>query len=67
MKPCDCKDMFDAINKLTEIGVKFNSCGIQISPPMVLLYCDLFTVKFSQVNFKRFAEWYLEDQEKEAT
>ena len=62
MKPCDCKTMRD-IMLLKERGIKFNNQSITVDSPGVILEIDPYVrVKFTQKNFKRFAEWYLENQ-----
>ena len=65
MKPCDCGDMYTVLNELNESGVKYNDYGITVQPLSVLLESKQFVIKIPQHIFKRFAEWYLEDQIKE--
>jgi hypothetical protein len=65
MKPCDCKDIFDVINELNEAGITMNNYGIQVAPLSVLIHTSELTLRLPQSLFKRMAEWYLEDQEKE--
>ena len=62
MKPCDCRTYRD-VAELQEQGLKFNNVSIIVDSPGVMLEIDPYVrVKFTRDNFKRFAEWYLEDQ-----
>lgn len=65
MKPCDCKDNYDVNTKLNESGVSWNGIGIRVAPSTVVIYTDSFSFRLPQHIFKRFSEWYLEDQKKE--
>jgi hypothetical protein len=51
---------------MREQGLQINSVSISISPPNVAIETPHFRVKIPMTIFKRFAEWYLEDQEKES-
>ena len=65
MKPCDCKSLMD-IRELEEHELKYNNESISVYSECVLLnITPHVTVRFTQKNFKRFAEWYLEDQKGE--
>lgn len=64
MKPCDCKDMMDT-RELNEQGIGINNYRIEVAPMSVIIETTNFSWKLPQSIFKRFAEWYLEDQEKE--
>ena len=62
MKPCDCKTTTD-IKSLREQGLKYNDESIKAdSTGIVLEIYPHFKARFSHRIFKRFAEWYLEDQ-----
>ena len=65
MKPCDCKDIYDVHSTLNESGVNWNDTGIRVAPPNVIIYTDHLSFRLPQHIFKRFAEWYLEDQKPE--
>ena len=65
MKPCDCKDMNDALKELNEIGVAYNNWGFTVSPAFVRIDSSQCTLRIPMTIFKRFAKWYLEDQVKE--
>jgi hypothetical protein len=62
MKPCDCKDMFTVINQLPESGIVIGRHAISVAPSSVYLETGNVRVILPQSIFKRFAEWYLEDQ-----
>ena len=65
MKPCDCQTMQDWL-KLQEQGIKFNNQSVFIDTPGVILEIKPYVrVKFTRESFKRFAEWYLEDQKED--
>lgn len=64
MKPCDCKSMDDFYN-MPEAGVRYNEYGFSIVPPNVIMRIPMITIKIPMYYIKRFAEWYLEDQEAE--
>ena len=62
MKPCDCKSLQD-INKLTERELEYNEKSISVdSVGVILETVPSFRVKFTHTIFRRFCEWYLEDQ-----
>ena len=65
MKPCDCKDMNDALRELNEIGITYNNWGFVVSPTFVRIDSAQCTLRIPMTIFKRFAEWYLEDQKPE--
>jgi hypothetical protein len=65
MKPCDCKDMYSVINQLNEAGLVINNYGISVVPNHVFIETVDCRLLLPQSIFKRFAEWYLEDQTKE--
>ena len=63
MKPCDCKSMSD-IEQLEEHRLKYNNESISVYSDCVLLgITPHVTIRLIRKNFKRFAEWYLTDQE----
>lgn len=64
MKPCDCKDMLDTA-ELNEQGLSINNYRIEVSPMAVIIETTNFSWRLPQSIFKRFAEWYLEDQGKD--
>ena len=61
MKPCDCEDMYD-VARLKEQGICFNDWNITVKPLSVIINNTQFSIKIPQHYFKRFAEWYLEEQ-----
>lgn len=65
MRPCDCKDNNDVRTELTEQGIAYNDSSIIVRPLSVILKVGPCWLRISQTMFKRFAEWYLEDQNKE--
>jgi hypothetical protein len=65
MKPCDCKDIMTTKNKLNEQGMFINKDGIEVIPNSVFLTIGPVRVQIPMNHFRRFAEWYLEDQVKE--
>lgn len=65
MRPCDIKTINEC-QDLQESGIAFNSRKIEVDSSGVYLTIEPHTrVKFSHKIFKRFTEWYLEDQERE--
>lgn len=62
MKPCDCKTMNDVVGNLEETGVIHGMWGFTLNPTFVKIETVNCTLKIPMVVFKRFAEWYLEDQ-----
>lgn len=62
LKPCDCKDIVTA-NKLNESGIAVNNDSIHIEPNSVVLCLGNTTIRIHMHLFKKFAEWYLEEQE----
>lgn len=64
LRPCDCKDQFTA-NKLSEQGVGFNECSMNIQPGVVVITRGYATLNIPMFIFKMFAEWYLEEQDVE--
>jgi hypothetical protein len=64
MKPCDVKSLIDH-DKLEESGLCFNQNTIEVDSMGVFLTIEPHCrMKFRHNLFKRFAEWYLEDQAK---
>lgn len=64
MKPCDCKDQVDAM-KLNEQGIAINEWSLGVEPAVVYLRHQYYgEIKIPMGVFKIFAEWYLENQEK---
>jgi len=62
MKPCDCKSMVEVRN-LKEQGLRFNNYAIEVDSSGILITIYPYvSLKINHKNFKRFAEWYLEDQ-----
>lgn len=62
MKPCDCNSMHEAETKLREQGLSFGDSSIMLYPSSVILTIGSCTIKMPQSHFRRFAEWYFEDQ-----
>lgn len=67
MKPCDCHDQHTAMTELIEQGIGFNDWSLSVGPSVVVIETTFIRLKIPQRHFKRFAEWYLEDQPKEKT
>lgn len=63
MKPCDCHDMFTVINQLNESGLIINNHSISVAPSSVFIETNDCRLIIPQSIFKRFAVWYLEDQD----
>ena len=62
MKPCDVKSLQD-YDKLEEAGLAYNYYKIGVDSMGVILTIEPHArMKFSHKYFKRFCEWYLEDQ-----
>lgn len=63
LKPCDCIDMTSA-QQLNEQGIGHNDDSIRIEPNSVIIQIGLTTnVKIPMNTFKKYAEWYLQEQE----
>jgi hypothetical protein len=62
MRPCDCK-LEEDLQCINERGIAFNEKSLYIKPPNVVLNIGPCEVKLPMNTFKRFAEWYLENQE----
>lgn len=62
MKPCDCKSTTETMTLLNEQGIGSNNRSIQVIPNYVLLTLDHTQIRIPMNTFKKFAEWYLEDQ-----
>ena len=64
MKPCECKTVKDC-DSLEEQAISFNGRGIGVDSIGVILTIDPhIRIKFTHKTFRRFVDWYLEDQEK---
>lgn len=63
MKPCECHDEYTAKTMLNHQGMSINDKSIEVHPASVVLRVGACTLKIPQSTFKRFAEWYLEDQD----
>ena len=61
MKPCDYKDQY-SIDKYIS-GISYNGRSITVRPPNVVLNIDCCKLTIPMHLFKRFAEWYLEDED----
>lgn len=64
MKPCDCKDA-QYLKKLNESGICFNDDWIEVIPSFIKLNMGHTQIRISMHRFKQFAQWYLQDQEKD--
>lgn len=62
LRPCDCKDKATAY-KLNEQGISINDDSLTVKPNYVELKFDVVTLKIPMSKFKKFAEWYLKEQE----
>lgn len=63
MRPCDCKDQQD-LNKLDHNVLVFNERSIEAQSNCVIIKNGSCSMRLSKNDFKRFAEWYLQDQNK---
>ena len=65
MKPCDCKSIED-YDALQENGISFNQYKFYVvdGTGVVLEIDPHVKIRIPSKHFKRFAEWYLEDQPK---
>jgi hypothetical protein len=63
MKPCDCKSWTD-LEKLEEQGIGHNNKRLIMDSTGVFIDIDPYVrIKIPHTDFKRFAVWYLEDQQ----
>jgi len=62
MRPCDCRDQVEA-NALNEQGIGINDWNLTVDPTVVKIRHHYGTLRIPMTIFKRFAEWYLEDQD----
>lgn len=62
IRPCDCKDMVTA-EKLEYQGISTGNHSINIEPNSVVISSYGCTMKIPMQTFKKFAEFYLEEQE----
>lgn len=68
MRPCDCKDKQDEMNQLNEQGIGSGSDSIMVDGTRVILYLqDRTVISIPGRTFRRFAEWYLENQVRDHT
>jgi len=64
MKPCNCRSVTD-VEELDAQGIAFNNKKIIIDSSGVILEIEPYVrIKIDHRSFKKFAEWYLEDQDK---
>ncbi len=68
MKPCDCKSISD-YDGLCETGISYNQYKLHVADGTgVLIEIDPHVrIRIPSRFFKRFAEWYLTDQEDNPT
>jgi len=66
MRPCDCCDHHTAMTQLNEQGIGFSDVRFSVEPAVVILEVGQCRLRIPQPHFRRLAEWYLEDQIKEA-
>jgi hypothetical protein len=53
----------DDVNRIPESGaVCYNENSLFLVPPNIVIATPTATLKIPMNHFKRFAEWYLEDQ-----
>ena len=62
IRPCDCRDQSD-VKKLQEAGIGYNDNSIIVEPNVVVMKIQNTTIKIPMSLFKKFSEWYLEEQE----
>ena len=65
MRPCDCESRDDTKRYLKEQGISYNDYSLTVLPSYVLIEMTTVKIKIPMFHFKRFAEWYLEDQNDE--
>ncbi len=51
------------LKKLDTNGIRFNEDFILVDPPNISINMGSCSMRITQKMFKRYAEWYLEDQE----
>ena len=61
-RPADCIDWYNAC-QLNEQGIGFTNGSISVKPSIVTLEMGHTTVKIPMSLFRKFAEWYLDEQE----
>ena len=65
MRPCDCKDNQDAMSMETQ-GIGINDWTFGVEPAVVEIgHRHYGNIKIPMTIMKKFAEWYLEDHDKE--
>jgi len=65
MRPCDCKDRVDA-DSLNEQGIAINDWSMTVKPAVVEIGMrNLAVVQIPMSIMKKFAQWYMEDQDEE--
>lgn len=64
-RPCDCRSIDEATRLLNEQGLSFNDYSFRISPNVVYIEGRDSTLRMPMNTFKAFAEWFLEEQEKD--
>ena len=62
MRPCDCESIQETLDNLTEQGISFNGWNMVVKPNSVILSNGTATIKVPMITFKKFSEWFLEDQ-----
>jgi len=63
MRPSDCKDRQDA-DALYEQGIAINDWSLDVDPAVVIIKHHYGELRIPMSIFKRFAKWYLRNQEK---
>ena len=62
MKPCDCKDSYDA-NAMNEQGISINEWSLLVDPARVEIeHRHYGKIILPMSIFTKFVRWYLEDQ-----
>lgn len=61
IRPCDCKDQHTT-DKLMITGFSTNNNGISVGYGKVTLKFTSGEITYSVHQFKKFAEWFLEEQ-----
>ena len=62
LRPCDCKDAMD-VQLLEYAGMEINEDSIFVEPNSVILKFGNTTIKVPMSRFKKFASFYLEEQD----
>lgn len=62
IRPCDCKDLL-TVSRLQEQAITVNDNFLMVEPNVVVLRLGHTKVRIPQAIFKKFADWYLQEQD----